>query len=337
MSFFNECPYLLRNSNRDMLFINSNSNLYCNYFSNNGDFSSNILSNNPITFSNYYFDIDEDDNIYGVFNDKSLNIVSFDYNLKKFNKINTICYDYKNYSLDFPYIKFIGEDIHVIYYLTCNTSATTILFHHYRHNGKWFENKIDIINISLLDNFTVFFNNDTPIIFYLGSVDGVTQVLTSTFNNSTCMWSSPIALTSSISNKVFLSVINDPLNFYHIAFSESQDYGYSISYINGYLNTDKFNVNYTNYITQPSDCMFPSLIKFKDTLYLMWVENKRLYTSQSSDLGLSWSEFLEDEYTLTNKFTRCFLKSNYDSDLLFNCSSIFIDSNSISILGFHNK
>ena len=44
MSFFNECPYLLRNSNRDMLFINSNSNLYCNYFSNNSDFSSNILS-----------------------------------------------------------------------------------------------------------------------------------------------------------------------------------------------------------------------------------------------------------------------------------------------------
>ena len=83
--------------------------------------------------------------------------------------------------------------------------------------------------------------------------------------------------------------------------------------------------------------MYPSLMKKDSKLYLMWVENKRLYTSQSSDLGLSWSEFLEDEYTLTNKFTRCFLKSNYDSDLLFNCSSIFIESNNISILGFHNK
>lgn len=337
MSFFNECSYLLRNSNKDILFLNSGPKLSYNCFNKNDYASHDILLNSPIEFSNYYFDIDENDKIYGIFNDKALNVVSFDYNSKKFNIINKISYDYKNYSLDFPYIKFVGKDIHVMYYLTCRSSSTTILFHHYRHNGKWFESKIDIVNLSILDKFTVFFNNDTPIIFYIGSVDGVTQILTSTFNNSICMWSSPIQLTHSVSNKVFLSVINDPLNFYHISFSESQDSGYSIRYMNGYLNTNKFNINIDKTITDCSDCMFPTLIKYKDILYLMWVQNRKLYTTQSYDLGISWSEFLEDEYTLTNKFTRCIIKSNYSSDLDYNCSSTFISSDHISILGFSDK
>lgn len=335
MGFFNECSYILRNSEKDMMFINNNSNLNYNlFFKSEGISSYNILLDYPLSFSKYYFDIDNNDLIYGILNNESIDVVSFDYISNRFNMINKIEYDYTQFSLDFPYIKFIDDDIHILYYLTDNSSSTTILFHHYRHNNIWFENKIDFINTSILDNFTVFFNNNSPIIFYIGCTNGVTQILTSSFNLSTCMWSEPIQLTSSINNKIYLSVISDSMNFYHITFSEAVDNGYCVRYLNGYLNLNKFTINLSKLVTTSKDCSFPSLISHKENLYLMWVQDKILYTIKSIDLGLSWSEPWEDIYTMSNKFIRSFIKSNYKDDLVYNCSSVFISDKDISILGF---
>lgn len=338
MSFFNECSYILRKSNKDMIFLSSNLELTYNYFLDSEvSLLCNKLTNFPIDFTSYYFDIDEDDNIYGIFNDESIHIVGFDYCSNKFSTLNKIEYDFKNFTLDFPYIKFIDDDIHIIYYLTSKSSSTTVLFHHYRHNNKWFENKIDFINIPILDNFKVFFNNNTPIIFYLKDIDGIPQVLTSMFNVSTCMWNNPIQLTYSMSNKIYLSVISDHLNFYHISFSENISSAYAIRYINGYLNPDSFQVNISKIVTDPGDCSFPTIIKFKDIVYLMWVQNRFLYTSLSNDLGMSWSDFLEDDFSTKNQFIRCFINSNYHHDLEYNCSSLFISKSDISILGFSDK
>lgn len=338
MGFFNECSYILRTSKKDMIFINSDSKLNYNYFfRSEGVSQRGILLNTSLSFSNYYFDIDKDDIIYGILNNQSLDIVTFDYQSNNFNIVNKIEYDYTRFSLDFPYIKFIDDDIHVIYYLTDRSSSITILFHHYRHNGIWFENKIDFIDTSLLDSFTVFFNNDSPIVFYIGSINGITQILTSSFNISTCMWADPVQLTNSITNKVYLSVINDSMNFYHITFSEGIDNGYCIRYLNGYLNSNKFSTSISKLVTSSKDCSFPSLITHKESLYLMWIQDKILYTIKSADLGLSWSDNLEDIYSMSNKFIRSFIKSNYKDDLEYNCSFVFISDKDICILGLNDK
>lgn len=338
MGFFNECAYILRKSNKDMMVIKAYDGLKYNYFKNSEEnLLCNTLTNNKLCFSNYYFDIDSSDIIYGIFNDKTLNIVNFNDSLKKYFIVNKIEYDYKNFSIDFPYIKFIDDDIHILYYLTSKTSSTTILFHHYRHNNTWFENKIDFINIPVIDNFTVFFNNNTPIIFYIGYINGFTQVLTSSFNLSTCTWSKPFKITSTDTNKIYLSVIRDHLNFYHISFSETLESRYCIKYINGYLYSNTFDLCTDQTITSSGEYTFPSLIKYNDSLYLMWVTNKILYTSISSDLGISWSDSSEDDFSMSNKFIRCFIKSNYSLDLEYNCSSLFIADSDISILGFDIK
>lgn len=338
MSFFNECSYILRKSNKDMIFIDINSKLMCSCFKNSETpIHYSTITSSDIDFTNCYFDIDKNDNIYGIVNDRKINIVQFDCLHNKFNYIYTIEYDFKNFSLDFPYIYMIDNDIHIIYYLTSQASPTTILFHHYRHNNKWIENKIDFINTPVLDNFTVFFNNNSPIIFYLRDIDGIPQVLTSTFNLSTCIWSTPLQITNSIGNKFYLSIIKDYLNFYHIVFAESSENAYCLRYINGYLSNDSFNIELDKLVTPPGEYSFPTLIKHKEKIYLMWVSNKILYTSVSKDLGVSWSNFLEDEFSMTNKFIRGYIKSNYSIDLDYICSSLFISRNEISILGFDTK
>lgn len=338
MSFFNECYYILRNSNKDMLVINSNNGIVYDYLTKSEvSSSSNSLTNSQIDFTNYYFDIDFEDTIYGIFNDTSINIVKFNNFNNRFYCLNKIEYDYKNFNIDFPYIHFVGDDIHISYYLTSKSSTTTVLFHHYRHDNKWTESKIDFINTPVLDNFIVFFNQDTPTIFYLKDYNGFPQIFTSTFNISMSNWSTPLQITDSSTSKIYLSVIKDYLNFYHITFSESNENGYSVKYINGYLNSNSFEITLSKYITYPSDCVFPTLIKHGKTIYLMWVEHKLLYTSFSKDLGLSWNEFIQDEFGMTSKFIRSYFKSNYANDFDYNCNTLFISKDDISILGFFNK
>lgn len=335
MSFLNECYCVLRKSNKDMIVVHDYSGINYSLFV-NSDTSTfcKKLTSFPIDFTNYYFYINSNDDIYGIFNDTKINIVKFNTLTNEFNTLTTIEYDYKNFSLNFPYIYILDNDIHIIYYLTNKSYPTTVLFHHYRHNNKWIENKIDFINTPILDNFTVFFNNDTPTIFYLKDINGVTQILSSVFNISTCTWSTPIQITNSVSNKVYLSIVKDYLNFYHVAFSESHKNGYCVTYINGYLNSDSFKTTLYKSLNKPSDSSFTTLIKHEDTLRIMWVENKILYTSTSCDLGNYWSDYVEDEFSMSNKFIRSYFKSNYRYDLDYNCSSIFIAKDDISILGF---
>lgn len=338
MGFFNEYEYVLRKSNKDMMVIKPYNGLMYNYFRNSEEnLLCSSITNSPLTFSNYYFDIDKNDIIYGIYNDKNLNIVSFNDTLKKFSIINQIEYDYQNFSIDFPYIKFIDDDIHILYYLTNKASSSTILFHHYRHNDIWFENKIDFINIPFIDSFTVFFNNNTPIIFYIGDTNGTTQIFTSSFNISTCLWSKPFQITSDSTNKIYLSVIRDSLNFYHITFSETLENSYCVRYLNGYLNSDTFDICSSNIVTDAGEYVFPNIIKFGNLLYLMWVNNKILYTSISNNLGLFWNDGIEDTFSMSNKFNRCCIKSNYPLDLEYNSSSLFISDKDISILGFDIK
>ncbi|MVO73314.1 hypothetical protein GOD97_01020, partial [Paeniclostridium sordellii] len=63
MGFFNECSYVLRKHNKDMIIINTNNNLYFNYMEN----SDHVLASKKITstadFSKYYFDIDALDTV----------------------------------------------------------------------------------------------------------------------------------------------------------------------------------------------------------------------------------------------------------------------------------
>ena len=105
MGFFNECAYILRKSNKDMVIVKPENGLLYNYFKNSDSctMSENITHLN-IDFSNYHFDIDSNDNIYGIFTDNDINILKLNKDSNKFSFLHKIHYDFKNFSITFPYI-----------------------------------------------------------------------------------------------------------------------------------------------------------------------------------------------------------------------------------------
>ena len=140
-------------------------------------------------------------------------------------------------------------------------------------------------------------------------------------------------VTNSGYNKLYLSAIRDNINFYHICFCEYENNGYIVKYINGYLSENKFNLKTSSYLSEPSTCMYPELIKNNSKLLLSWVNYNKLFTCTSTNDGLTWSKPNIDEYSLEDNFIRSTFYSNYKDDLEYNISHVFSTLNDVGILG----
>ena len=337
MSFINNCSTIIRRSNKDMFHIYNNNGIYLDIFDKNNSLrnSKKVFDSSIIDFTKTYFTLDKSDNIYGICSNNNLTLLEMLNDSNEFSKNEIIKYNNTKFNILFPYIKILNDNIHIIYYVYNNSSTnTTALFHHYRCNNVWMENKIDFINHIILDDFIVLWSQNSPILFYFNLVDGFEEVFMSRFNCSTLTWSSPVQITNSKKSKLYLSVLKDSMNFYHITFCENIENGYAVKYINGYLNENSLDVNISTYISGPSTCMYPTLIKYKSTLYLMWVNYGKLITSFSTDLGKSWNEHKIDDFSIEEDFARAKFISNYKEDLPYNLNSVFTTCSEIGLLGF---
>lgn len=338
MSFVNKCSTIIRRSSKDMFYIHLDKDISYNYYNKDSElvFSKKLIRNGSIDFTNCYFTLSNLDNIYGIYNDGSLKMLTALSNSSTFTKNEILKYDSKIFGICFPYINVINnDDIHILYYVYNNNSANTCaLFHHFKHNNVWTENKIDFINHIVLDNFLVIWSQDSPIVFYFNLVNGFEEIFFSKFNLNTLTWSNPTQITNSGKNKIYLNILKDSMNFYHLTFCENLESGYSVKYINGYLNDTTFEIDVSNFITGPSICMYPSFLKKDSTLYLMWVNYGKLYTSSSTDLGRNWSTHEIDDFSVENDFIRSNFFSNFKNDIPYNVNSVFTSVDDIGILGF---
>ncbi|MGL4914542.1 MAG: hypothetical protein ACRC3Y_19140 [Romboutsia sp.] len=337
MSFINNCSTIIRRSNKEMFCVHYDSGIVFDYYNEHGNYvsSKKIKENRFVDFTNSYFTLDKYDNIYGIYNNNGLKMIDVPKYSNSINEKPILDYDVNKFNILFPYIHTVDDSIHIIYHVFNNNSSnSSALLHHYRHNGLWVENKIDFVNQVIADNFIVIWVQNSPIIFYFNLVNGYEELFFSRFNSSTVTWSNPIQITNNKKNKLYLSVIKDNMNFYHIVFCENSGNGYAVKYINGYLNENSLDIDTSTYITGPSTCMYPSFIKEKSKLYIMWVNYGRLHTSYSTDLGKSWSEHTIDDSSLEDDFVRANFFSNFESDNIYNVGSVFTIHDDIGLLGF---
>lgn len=337
MSFINKSSTIIRRSNKEIFKFIVDNNIKINHYdTDNNLVSSNTVSNlNGMDFTNCYFSLCSNDDIYGVYKDNGIKMLHIPKGYSTVTKKDILNYDYSKFDIIFPYINVVNNDMHIIYFVYNNNSTNTCaLFHHYNNNGIWTENKIDFISHIVLNPFFVLWVQNSPIVFYFNLVNGCEEVFFSRFNSSTLTWSTPCQITNSNKNKLYLSVLKDNMNFYHLTFCENIDNGYAVKYMNGYLNENKFDINTSNYVSGPSTCMYPNLVKYNSSLYLMWVNYNKLYTSCSNNLGKTWSEHEIDDSSLDEDFCISKFISNYNDDSAYNVTSVFTTNKDISIIGF---
>lgn len=335
MSFIENFESLIEKSNNDIcnITLDEGINLY-NYDSNFKLLSSKKLIDGNYSFADYWFDINSSDVLYGLINTKEGSIIHYYINDRFTIKNYILKYDLNKLAIKFPYIKNINGVTHIIYFeIHKGAEHYCTLIHHYKKNNKWVKYEIDSMNYMILSNFVVIFNDCNPSIFYLKIVNGNEEVFYSTFDLITSTWSSPSQITNTSKEKVYLSVIKSSNNFYNIIYSENNLNSYYCTYINGYIDNNKFISSSPITISKTTACVFPHLIEHKNNLYAQWLEYRDLYTSISRDFGKTWGKQILFEDISNIPFSYYSFKSNHLNNTVYNLTNIFLYEKSLKILG----
>lgn len=331
MAFSRKFATLIEESNRILTDISFNNGIEL-IIPNSKKFKLNNIKN---SFATSYFDINDEDNIYGVILDSHNSLSFICINDNFISKSRLFSFDSEKYRIDFPYIKRIDNKTHVFFYLVnIRKPNTCSLIHYYNDGTIWNKHTLANINYFILTNFVVIWDSNFPSILYLNKINDYEEVILSLFDPNTNSWCHPMQITNSGCTKVYLSAIKDNLNYYHVVYSENNDDKYYCNYTSGYIKDNVFNIYSENILKECIACEFPSLSLINDSLYCQWLEYDNLYTSSSNDNGITWGKPKlfncdRDEY-----FTRYSYKCNKNIKYNFILDNFFSFNTDFRPLGF---
>ena len=336
MTFMRKFDTLLHKSNGNLCKIDSQDGITIyNYDNNFNLLSSKKLMDGDLSFLDFWFDIDANDNIYGLINDKMGTLLSYKISNKYIFKSKFLEYYPNEESIKFVYINSNSGSTNLFYYkLNVNNPYKCSLIHHYQINNVWHTNIVDSISYNVLTNFVVIYNkNNIPRIFYYNLVDGFEELFLSIFNPDLNSWCTPIQITDSKKAKMYLSAMKDNRNCYHILFSENNSNRYYCTYINGYINNLTFNVANSSIISDTVACTFPNIIQYNNKIYAHWIEYHNLFVRYSNDYGNTWSNTSIYNNALADPFVCCNYHSNLPNTNVLNYFTLYMNQNSTNILG----
>lgn len=338
MTFMRKFHTILQKSNNNICRIDSEDGITLSNYDNNFNLiSQKKLLEGTFSFLDYWFDISENDRIYGIVNDKNGLLYSFNFKNNYVIKNKLLKYNSESTFIKFVYIKNIRDCTHVIYCsIDISTPSNGILVHHYKKGSAWYTTTIDKISYNVLTNFVVTYDDtDMPTVFYYNLINGYEEVFASTFIEETGLWSTPIQITNSKKSKIYLSVIRDFKDLYHIVFSENNNSKYYCTYINGKIHDNNFYSINSSVLGDSVACTFPNVIEFNNFIFVNWIEYHTLYKISSNNDGKTWNavNILNDSFN--TPFVCCCYHTNIKFTSSFNYFTLYMNENSIDILGIN--
>ena len=336
MTFMRKFNTLLRNSDNKIYILDSEDGINISVYDMNFKLlSSKKIADGSFSFVDYWFDLTSSDQIYGIINNKIDSLIYIRITDRLVVKSLLLKYDPETTFIKFITIKNLENSSHIFYYkLDKLNSYAGTLIHNYKEGSTWHKSEIDSFSYNVLTNFVVTYDNDfLPTIFYYKLVNGFEEVFTSTFNKESCTWSDPIQITDSKKVKIYLSVIIDSKNFYHIIFSENNFNKYYCNYIHGYISNNNFIITNNWKLSDTIACTFPNIIEANNIIYAHWIEYHSMYIRISDDYGSTWSNTTICGTSSSIPFVCCNYHSNKNKYNTFNYFTLFVVNNSDKILG----
>lgn len=204
--------------------------------------------------------------------------------------------------------------------------------HYYKKNNLWVKSNIDFLNYTLLNNFEVIINENDLKIYYFKLIDGYEELFVANYSFDKEKWDIPIQLTFSKKSKVYLSLLKDSKNIYHIVYSEKNQNQFYCKYMNLFFENKTPSIQSNIFLSTKIPSLFPNIIKYKDILYCQWMEYNHLYTTYSLNNGENWSNIKLFNEIYNYSFTQFIFKSN-NKDEYLNAPKFYSYTNSLKLLG----
>lgn len=284
MGYLNQKSYIITDSKGNINYLYwENGDINCIIYKLNKKPVKRVISEN----SNIEFDvtIDSSDTIYILAQHYDGNLKLYYYENESWTE--NVLAEKINYKILNLNLITIENNLHFLYCV--NTKENTYkIYHHYLSHNQWITNELGSITTKLvLNNFSLIKKDKDIILTYYDLKGNSEQIYIRTFNIGEGKWSKEIKLTNSLNDKLYLDSLIDEKGNFHICYSEYINGNFEIIYkkfdIDNMKEISSFN------LSNPSNCSYPTIINYKEKLWICWIEYNHLVSCFSDDLGNSWS------------------------------------------------
>lgn len=285
MTYFSDNLSLVADSLDNInLFMLSDRKIFQHYFQKElNSMNKKIIAEE--VFLEYNTSIDDEDNIYLVYQNMSLDLILI---ILKGEKTQIIGLKDKLigevYYLD---IIIHNHKPHIFYFQSLVASEKQYgLYHHYFNGVDWTTKIVDKINVDkILNPMRIINNGKELIVAYYDKIKDE-QIYMKTFSLEKEEWEDKIQLTTGINSKLYVDILlkEDKLNLVYSQFKEGNliiKYE-RFNYKNKIVEKEKILSNIDN----PQD---PILIYYDEKLWIAWIEYDCVISRYSVDYGNTWS------------------------------------------------
>lgn len=220
--------------------------------------------------------------------------------------------------------------IHILYAIRGEGNKYYIK-HHFYDGSKWEEFLVDEISVKKVINQmkAILMKDRLHLIYYNDDYN----ISIKSFNLDNLTWSNSFNLISNSNEKLFLDgiVVNNNL---HLAFCEYVDENLVVKYLRYECQDENYIKTAEEFISNEGSPSHPTVIYYKNDLWITWLELDKVFSRLSKDMGNSWTQIYMWNETKKIDFIRYkYLAVEKDENVCLNYSfgSIYPE---IRFLGF---
>ncbi|MGF7059186.1 hypothetical protein [Brassicibacter mesophilus] len=286
----------------------------------------------------YDVTIDENDTIYLVCQKEDGSIILLLYDNDTWDEsIIAESFNSRLYNLN---IIRTNSKLHIIYCVSSNEDPNRLkIYHHYLQDDNWVTHEVEEISKKeILNSFQIITRGDEIILGYYNLIGNFEEVFIKVFNINNSTWTESIQITSKQTTKLYIDLLLTKDGYINITYSEYKNGNLTIKFEKYKLLENNSIKICENVISNPSNCMYPTLVYSQGMLWNIWTEYDNVVSCFSDDNGLSWSLPHLWTESKNNDFTRYkFISNDVNTNINHNLNHSFgFLGSEITFIGFGN-
>ncbi|NLK42982.1 MAG: hypothetical protein GX300_01145 [Tissierellia bacterium] len=176
------------------------------------------------------------------------------------------------------------KSIHILYTIKGKDNKY-LIFHHFYDGSKWKDFIVDEINVKKVINPMKVTIRDKKVLLVYYSSDR--EISLKTFNLEELQWSTSTKLIGGDNEKLFLDMLLLDGSV-HLSFCEYIDENLVVRYFNFNGKDGNYHKTKEEFISNEGSPTHPTIIYYKNELWIVWLELDKLFSRSSKDNGQSW-------------------------------------------------
>ena len=197
-----------------------------------------------------------------------------------------------------------GDEIHIFYNILVNEEERNYrIYHHHYSNNHWNTTVVEDTRVlNILNPINLIYERGKLFIVFYDLVE-TEEIFIKSYDTVEQIWTDKIRLTYDPRTKLYLDTLLEN-NTLHLTYSRYVEGNLAIVYVKFNVEGNNFNRVKESILSNVENGSYPTLIKYLDKLWVIWVEYESILSRYSIDNGENWSSIYKWKESKSVDFVR---------------------------------